>query len=39
MKLIVDMEMPKCYWECACCDSEYRYCADGERRTDETEGS
>lgn len=34
-KLIVEMEMPKCCWDCACCDSEYRYCAAGKKPRDD----
>lgn len=34
-KVIVEMEMPKCCWECACCDSEYGYCAASKKPLDD----
>lgn len=35
MKLIVEMEMPKCCWECACCDTEYQYCVASRKQLDD----
>lgn len=34
-KLIVEMEMPKCCWECACCDTEYQYCGASRKQLDD----
>lgn len=29
--LIIDMPMPKCCWECPCCDGEYGICESAGR--------